>query len=423
MSEVNGNINSRTISPKWKKIRLGDVCRLRNGYAFKSSNYKQEGIPVIRISDINAGVVQANNSVKVESKKEYEEYLIEAGDLLIAMSGATTGKFGIYKNNEKAFQNQRVGNFIITDSSLNKYFLFYQLHNLKRNIEKDAYGGAQPNISSKKIEEMEIVLAPREVQDKIVSKIEELFSELDKSIEELKTAQQQLKVYRQAVLKWAFEGKLTNENVKDGKLPKGWSSKKLTEFTEKVFDGPFGSHLKSSDYVPDGIRVIRLENIGALEFRNEYKTFVSKEKYKTIEKHTVRKGDVIFSSFIMDNTRVVVLPNFIEKAINKADCFCVRVDARKMNNYFLAYFLSTKNAYNQLVDQIHGATRPRINTTQLKGCIVPYCSIEEQYEVVQEIESRLSVCDKIEETITVSLKKADALQQSILKEAFAGKLN
>lgn len=407
----------------WIMVKLGTVCKLKNGFAFKSTDYLTDGIPVIRISDIKVGHVTTKKSVRVKAGSEYENYLINNNDILVAMSGATTGKFGIFSSNEIAYQNQRVGKFnILNTNALNNQFLLYQLHSLKRQIEKDAYGGAQPNISSTKIEEMEIVLPPIKEQYEIVQKIEELFGELDKGIENLKTAQDQLKVYRQAVLKWAFEGKLTNENVKEGELPEEWAHKELGTIASKIFDGPFGSNLKSDDYVDDGIRVIRLENIGVLEFKEEYKTFISKEKYASLDKHTVSAGDIIFSSFIIEKVRVAVLPPGIKLAINKADCFCIRVDVKNLNTNYLAYFLSTKNVYNQLIDEVHGATRPRINTKQLKSCIVPICSLDHQKQVVQEIESRLSVCDKIKETITTSLQQAEALRQSILKKAFEGKL-
>ena len=84
---------------------------------------------------------------------------------------------------------------------------------------------------------MELPLPPLKTQQQIVSKIEELFSEIDKGIEELKTAQQQLKVYRQAVLKWAFEGKLTNGDVKEGELPKAWNIKPLGSLMESIRNG------------------------------------------------------------------------------------------------------------------------------------------------------------------------------------------
>ena len=77
---------------------------------------------------------------------------------------------------------------------------------------------------------------------------------------------------------------------------------------------------------------------------------------------------------------------------------------------------------NQLVNQIHGATRPRINTTQLKASLIPFAPLKEQQLIVDELESKLTVCDKIEETISQSLQQAETLRQSILKKAFEGKL-
>ena len=84
--------------------------------------------------------------------------------------------------------------------------------------------------------------------------------------------------------------------------------------------------------------------------------------------------------------------------------------------------MSTRQTYSQLINEVHGATRPRINTTQLKNIGVPLFSSAEQRQLIQEIESRLSVCDKVEEAIKESLGKAEALRQSILKKAFEGKL-
>ena len=155
----------------WKWVKLGDVCKLKNGFAFKSTEYTTEGVPVIRISDIKAGSVKPDKSVRVLGRKDYEDYVVSENEILVAMSGATTGKFGIFKGKEKAYQNQRVGKFQILDrENLDNEFLLYQLHALKRQIEKDAYGGAQPNISSGKIEAMEILLPPKPTQQAIVSK-------------------------------------------------------------------------------------------------------------------------------------------------------------------------------------------------------------------------------------------------------------
>src|ERR1044072_3095985 len=208
----------------------------------------------------------------------------------------------------------------------------------------------------------------------------------------------------------------------DRGLPLGWQLVKLEEIVEKISDGPFGSNLKSSDYVDQGVRVIRLENIGVLEFKDEYKTFVTEEKYSTIAKHTVTKGDIIFSSFISDQIRVTILPEFIDRAINKADCFCIRTSEDTISRKFLAFFLATKTLYNQLINEVHGATRPRINTSQLKSCFIPYCSLEEQQRIVAKIEELFSELDAGVKSLKTAQAQLKIYRKAVLNWAFEGKL-
>lgn len=400
----------------WIEAGLGEILFLKNGFAFKSTEYTHKGVAVIRISDINGGVVSPDKAVFVSERKEFDKFQVDKGDILIAMSGATTGKFGVFKGVEKAYQNQRVGNLKLrSDSTIEKKFIYFLLFSLKREIEKVAYGGAQPNISGKLIEGLKFQLPPLPEQRAIAARIEELFSELDYAITNFKSAQAKLEIYRQAVLKTAFEG-----GFSEGSIP--FRNVELKNLVIKISDGPFGSNLKTADYTNEGVRVIRLENIGFNQFRDEYKTFVSYEKYESIKRHTVGNGDIIFSSFISEMVRAVILPKHIDKAINKADCFLVRVNELLISRKYLTFYFLTKDFYNQLVDQVHGATRPRINTTQLKSSIIPLCELIEQDFIVQEIESRLSVADKLAETIQTNLLKSESLRQSILKQAFEGKL-
>ncbi|MBN2597590.1 MAG: restriction endonuclease subunit S, partial [Marinifilaceae bacterium] len=162
----------------WANCKLEEILKLKNGYAFKSSKYLSQGIPVIRIGDIKDWLVDETNAKCIEEDEEYDSYIVEQGDILIAMSGATTGKFGIYESNRKAYQNQRVGNLKPhSNKYLHKKYIYLLLYSLKGKIEKDAYGGAQPNISAGKIEAYEIGLAPLPEQRTIVAKIEQLFSE------------------------------------------------------------------------------------------------------------------------------------------------------------------------------------------------------------------------------------------------------
>ena len=136
----------------WVETELGNILTLKNGFAFKSSLYKEEGVPVIRISDIQQGEVTTEKSICVDADQKADNYTIKKGDVLVAMSGATTGKYGVFQEDIVAYQNQRVGNLIPHAPELtSRKFIFYLLGGLKKDIEDQAYGGAQPNISSKMI--------------------------------------------------------------------------------------------------------------------------------------------------------------------------------------------------------------------------------------------------------------------------------
>lgn len=402
----------------WVISALGEVCKLRNGYAFKSDLYTKIGVPVIRISDIGDGKVNTTSCVRVEIKDTYLDYKVGKGDILVAMSGATTGKFGIYKSDELAFQNQRVGRFeVLSKDILDNDYLLYLLFRLKQRILDDAYGGAQPNISSGKIEEMEIPLPPLAEQQRIVAKIEELFSELDKGIETLKTAQQQLKVYRQAVLKYAFEGKLTNPDVKEGELPEGWKMTTLNEVTSKITDG---EHFRPKT-TTSGIPFLSAKDVrdNGVSFDNPL--FIDKETAaKALQRCCPTTGDILIVSRGATVGRMCL--------VNTDQTFCLlgsvillKVDKSIFNKYLL--FLLKSASINQKIISVSGATAQQaIYLRDIKGIEILLPPMDEQVKIVDEIESRLSVCDKIEQSIEQGLQQAEALRQSILKKAFEGKL-
>ena len=417
------NKEKKSSSP-WRVLTLAEVGEIVSGGTPSTAKPEYWGgdINWISPSDLTGykkkTIKKGAKSITNLGLKNSSASMIPKGSVLFS-SRAPIGYVVIAA--EDLSTNQGFKSIVPHDFVASEY-LYYYLKASKQLAENAASGTTFKEISKSKFSDLQIPVPDIDIQLAIVSKIEELFSELDMGIESLKLAQQQLKVYRQSVLKWAFEGRLTNEDVKEVELPEGWKKLKLVEIVERISDGPFGSNLKSSDYVDSGIRVIRLENIGILEFKNEYKSFISPEKYETIKGHTIRGGDIIFSSFIIDNIKSTVLPNNIEIAVNKADCFLVRTDPNKINNKYLCYYFASNAMKRQLEESIHGATRPRINTTQLKSSIIPCCQLQEQLETVQAIEERLRVATKMEETINQSLQQAEVMRQSILKRAFEGKL-
>lgn len=201
------------LPPNWSWVKLGDVCKVKGGFAFKSKDYKNTGIPLVRISNMEDKKISLEDCVYIakECEKETKEFLLQKGDVLIALSGATTGKYGVYDLEDKAFLNQRIGRLHFNGSDkIFPTFVYYYLEIIRREILKTAYGAAQPNISPSEIADFSLPLPPLPIQHKIVEKIEALFSELDSGVATLRKAKEQIRLYRQSVLAAAFSGKLVS---------------------------------------------------------------------------------------------------------------------------------------------------------------------------------------------------------------------
>ena len=139
----------------WSICKLSQLCKIENGFAFSSNDYKHEGTPLIRISNIVNNSIDLTDCVYIQNNVDYR-FVVNKGDLLIAMSGATTGKMGVYSSKRTAFLNQRVGNIKILDGSLlSADYRNIYMQSKVDNIIKFAYGGAQPNISASVIGDFE----------------------------------------------------------------------------------------------------------------------------------------------------------------------------------------------------------------------------------------------------------------------------
>lgn len=149
-------------------------------------------------------------------------------------------------------------------------------------------GSSYPAVRDKDVFAQPFPIPPLAEQERIVAKIEELFSELDAGIESLKTAAQQLKTYRQAVLKWAFEGKLTNENGNEGELPHGWRLEKLGDLIEQ----PKYGTSKKCDYNFEGLGVLRIPNIADGYIDSTDLKFAEFDE-KEIEIYSLKEGDLL----------------------------------------------------------------------------------------------------------------------------------
>jgi type I restriction enzyme S subunit len=153
----------------WRVGAIGDYCKVRSGYAFKSSWWSNSGIPVVKIKNItDDGRLDMTDSsfVSNEHADLAKEFQTKVGDLLIAMTGATIGKFCIVHSNNKLCVNQRVGKFFLGENPLKKLpFVYYNLRrpNVFEEIVRRGQGSAQPNISGKDIETISIIYPSEEI--------------------------------------------------------------------------------------------------------------------------------------------------------------------------------------------------------------------------------------------------------------------
>ena len=169
----------------WSICKLSKLCKIENGFAFSSNDYKSEGTPLIHISNIVNNSIDLTDCVYIQNNAEYR-FVVNKGDLLIAMSGATTGKMGVYSFERTAFLNQRVGNIKILDGSLlSADYRNVYMQSKVDDILKFAYGGAQPNISASVIGDFDILLPPLEEQKRIVCTVNKVFTKLDTIMESL----------------------------------------------------------------------------------------------------------------------------------------------------------------------------------------------------------------------------------------------
>ncbi len=475
--------NNPTLPDDWTECRLGNVLSLKKE--------KHKPVGKARLFYVGLEHIEKNTGRLLEEAGEEEINTVKNS---FDTSDILYGKLRPYLNKTHLAIRRGVCStdiLVFTPSSEidPKYALSYMLsREFVNEMSKHTSGVNLPRVSTKFVQSHPIPLAPLPEQRAIVAKIEQLFSELDNGIENLKTARAKLDIYRQAVLKKAFEGELTRDwrarqtnlptadelleqikaerqkhydiqlaewkaavkareaNGKPGKkpskpgklkdltvfaageldtlptLPKEWAFSRLSGIAEIGS----GMSVSKSRKLVDPIEVpyLRVANV------QRGHLLLTEIKAMPIEKTSVgdfelKKWDVLFNEggdrdklgrgWIWENQ---VTPCITQNHVFRASLHCSGEDQAKFishwgNTFGRDYFERTGKQTTNLAS---------INKAVLSMFPVPVVSAEEQHQIVQEIESRLSVCDKLAETIDTSLKQAESLRQSILKKAFTGQL-
>ena len=196
--------------------------------------------------------------------------------------------------------------------------------------------------------------------------------------------------------------------------PFRWSTLTMKQASIRLSDGPFGSNLKSEHYTDEGVRVIRLGNIGCGYFNDEDQSYISPEHYATIKKYTCRAGEIVIATLGDPNLRACIVPDNIEYGVNKSDCVHYIPKAEILNNQFVCQYINCPETLSLASGMVHGQTRSRISSGQLADLPIylPPMDLQQQFAAFVE------QTDKSKLEIQKSLEKLETLKKALMQKYF-----
>lgn len=399
---------------KYPKTPFTDIANLIRGVSYDknvaSATAKDGYIPILRANNIQKNLV-LNDLVYVPNDFVKEEQMIRKGDVILAMSSGSkdlVGKSAQANTDINAAFGTFCGLIRAKEGIDSRYLgMYFQTQEYRNFVSYQSKGVNICNLKKKDIETLQIPLPPLPTQHTIVSRIESLFAELDKAVEHLRTAQQQLKTYRQAVLKKAFEEcdsyeKITNCFDVTGGLTKNSQREKFP------IKRPY---LRVANVYYNRLDLSEIKEIGVQE--------------SEIKDKLLKKDDLLFvegNGSKEQIGRVAVWNGSIENCLHQNHIIKGRPTGTMLSKFALYYFISDFGREQILKEASSTSGLYTLSTEKVRNLKVPSCSLPEQQRIVKEIESRLSQAETAEARIAEALQKAEVLRQSILKKAFCGKL-
>lgn len=473
----------------WELTTIGEITEIVSGIGFpeKYQGKEFDDIPFFKVSDVS-NTVKSGNLTLIKSKnyisnleaKELKGKLIKKNTIVFAKIGEAI------KLNRRAIlgQDSLIDNNVMGlycfSSALNHLFLYYFFLTVK--LGEISQATTVPAVRKTDVEQISFAFPPLAEQERIVLKIEELFTKLEAGVSELKQAQAQLKRYRQSVLKSAVTGELTRDWRKANqtepaeillkrilkerrekweadqlkkfaetgkmpknddwkrkykepaplitqnlsKLPNGWAWASVSQLgaigEQPVLTGPFGTNLGKNDFISGGVPVL---TIGCLKLQGielNKAVFISEQKASELSQYRLKTDDLLFSRMAAVG-RAGIVPSTLEGSMFNYHIMRLRLAKSVLSpKLFVSYVRGSAQVEDYIKEVNHGATRDGINTEQLLNLPVSLPPLAEQEKIVEEVERLLSVADAVEKTIAESLKQAGRLRQSILQKAFTGKL-
>lgn len=404
------------IPQEWKFAKLAWCSNFVNGYAFNSENMDIDGeVPVVRIGDIQNNRVQYETCLKVDSSEELKPYELKVNDIVIAMSGATTGKLAVICDEKQAYINQRVG---IIRSKYNK-FIRYCLDNesFMQYVALLSAGSAQPNISMGNILDYKIPYISVEEQQQIAEYLDKKCGEIDRVVETGKAVIEKLKEYKQSIITEAVtKGLDKSVPLKDsgiewiGKIPQNWEVLKFSNIA-KVKSNLVNPNEYLSYYQ------ISPENIEK-DTGNLLNNFGTVEESGVISgNHLFFKGQILYSKIRPNLNKVIIAPF---DGLCSADMYPIETDIN--TNYFLYSMLSDTFVSQVKLFIENRVKMPKINQNELSNIYMAVPSdSNEQQQIAEYLDKKCSEIDKAIADKEQVIEKFTEYKKSLIYECVTGK--
>ena len=389
----------------WQIKKLEEICNFQNGFAFKSKFFKSSGLPVLRISNIQNENLETEDLVFFDPKDYKENFVkfrVEKGDLVIAMSGATTGKLGINNSDTVFYLNQRVGKFLPKENLAKKYLHYFLSTRVEENLRISA-GSAQPNLSTEQIKNLEIPLPPIDEQKRIVGILDEVFEGVAKAKENVEGNLRNVSEVFEAYLQNVFADR------------SGWLEKRL----DQVGDTQTGSTPKTSEkenfgnFIPF-IKPADFNKDGSLNYENDGLSEIGLKKSRLIE-----KGSVMMVCI----GATIGKCGFCDRDVTANQQINSLKPTKNILHKLIYYQMLTENFQSRVIFGSGQATLPIINKSKWSALKVVFpADIEEQKSIVTKLDALSTETKKLEAIYKTKLNHLEELKKSILKKAFNGEL-
>lgn len=339
--------------------KLGDIATYINGYAFKPSDWSEQGLPIIRIQDLTGNSYQANRyNGKYDAK-----YEVLSGDVLISWSAS----LGIYVwNGEKALLNQHIFKVVFDKVDVDKSFFIHQLEAILERAKGDAHGATMKHLTKPVFDALPFYLPNKEKQIQIAA-------ELNKVCELIALRKVQLKTLEELVKSRFIE--LFGDPVRN---EKGWPMVTLGDVAE-IRIGPFGTLLHKEDYIVGGHALVNPSHIIDGKICTDEKLTISDEKYEELSAYHLMVGDVVLGRRGEMGRCAVV---FEEGLLCGTGSMVVRPN-EKMKPYFLQNIISSPTYKKIIEDKAVGVTMLNLNVPIVSSLAIPQLPVDMQEQFIE----------------------------------------